>query len=215
MDAVSERLKFARQKAKRTQEDLAQAIGTHKNTVGRWERGLGEPDAKAITSICETLGLSPYWLLSGEGPMLDKDRDVAVEAKPGMKAGDLGGYKLSEVRGGPAFDTSMAKLQAKWREIASALPEGREDADMEKAYLYHQIQQLEAELAETKEAVLKAKDEAIRAQEIALQTLQEQAARKQAETLQTLRSATTEELIEAVNAKGFTLEIDGKTYPKK
>lgn len=170
MDAVSERLKFARQKAKLTQEELANAISTHKNTIGRWERGLGEPDAKAITSICEVLGLSPYWLLSGEGPMLSKDREIKFVAGTGTKAGDLrkGGYKFSEVSGGPAFDTSAANLQAKWREIASALPEDSKDADMEKAFLYHQVKLLESELAETKEALLKAKDEAISAQSMAL-----------------------------------------------
>jgi transcriptional regulator with XRE-family HTH domain len=146
-----------------TQDEFAQAIGSHKNTVGRWERGLGEPDIRSISLLCGKLGISPYWLLSGDGPMLDKDRDTKLVPCPDTEAGDLRGLKLSEVRGGSAFDTYMANLQAKWREIAGSLPEGSEDADMEKAFLYHRIKQLEAELAEARTAELKAKDQALEA----------------------------------------------------
>lgn len=190
MDSLSDRIKQVRSNMGMTQDELANMLRVHKNTLRRWESGQGQPDAYMAGEICKRFGVSPYWLLNGTGPMLEKDRDIKMHIEPGTKAGDLRQYKPSEISGSPELDATTAHLQAR-------------------------LTQLERERDEARVAELKAKDEALRAKDIALQTLQEQAARKQAEALQAIRSATTEELIEAVNAKGFTLEIDGKIYPKK
>lgn len=171
-ESLAGRLKLARTLLMMNQQDFAEKLGVHKNTIGKWERGDAVPDLSSATVLCSNLGLSPYWLLNGEGPMLDKDRETKMTAGPGTKLKEMLPYKLSEVRGTPEFDATMARLEAKWKEIAQALPEDREDADMEKAYLYHQVQQLEAALAEARAEVLKAKDEAIKAQSIALQMMQ-------------------------------------------
>lgn len=170
METFAERIRTLRGRKK--QDEFAKELGIHTNTLGRWERGQAEPDISTAQKICTLLGVSPYWLLSGDGPMLDKDRDIKLHAGPGTKAGDLRGYKLSEVSGGPEFDATMARLQAKFKGIANAVPEeSREGADMEKAYLYHQVQQLEAELAEARAAEAKAKDEALKAKDEALAAL--------------------------------------------
>jgi len=104
--------------------------------------------------------------------MLDKDRDIKLHAGPGTKAGDLRGLKFSEVSGGLEADITGARFQAMWKEIVQALPEGREDADMEKkAFLYYQIKQLEAALKEAKAAESKAKDEALEAYKLAVRSM--------------------------------------------
>jgi len=103
--------------------------------------------------------------------MLDKDREIKLHAGPGTKGSDLRGLKFSEVSGGLEADITGARFQAKWKEIAQALPEGREDADMEKAFLYYQIKQLEAALKEAKEAASKAKDEALAAYKLAVRAM--------------------------------------------
>lgn len=147
MDSLAERIKKARVAANMTQDDFAKALGTHKNTVGRWERGQGEPEVKSITLMCSALGISPYWLLAGTGPMLEKDRDIKFMAGPETKAGELGPYKFSEVSGGPEFDARMAQLQAR-------------------------LMQVEKERDEAREAELRAKDEALKAKDQALEALQ-------------------------------------------
>lgn len=52
-----------------SQVAFAEKLGVHKNTVGRWERGAGEPDVGAASTICRVFKVSPRWLLDGTGPM--------------------------------------------------------------------------------------------------------------------------------------------------
>lgn len=147
MDKLPERIKLVRNTAGMTQQDFAKALGTHQNTIGRWERGQAEPDLNSVSLLCSKFDISPYWLLSGNGPMLEKDRDIKFVAGPGTKAGDMTDYKLSEVSGGPQFDATMAQLQAR-------------------------LVQLERERDEAREAELRAKDEALKAKDQALEALQ-------------------------------------------
>lgn len=54
---LGERIRTAR-KGKYTQEELAEMIGVHVNTLRRWERGKRSPDAKVIPILAEKLGVS-------------------------------------------------------------------------------------------------------------------------------------------------------------
>ena len=65
MDTFSERLRYVRGNLSR--EDFAEAIGVHKNTVGRYERGQSEPELSVISRICSKFEVDPKWLISGEG----------------------------------------------------------------------------------------------------------------------------------------------------
>lgn len=147
MDNLPERIKLVRTTAGVTQQEFAKALGTHQNTIGRWERGQAEPDLNSVSLLCSKFGISPYWLLSGNGPMLEKDRDIKFVAGPGTKASELRPYKASEVSGGPKFDATMAQLQAR-------------------------LMQVEKERDEAREAELRAKDEALKAKDQALEALQ-------------------------------------------
>ena len=50
-----------------TQEELAEKIGCHENTIRRWELGQREPKISDIQKLCEALGCSESELLNGSG----------------------------------------------------------------------------------------------------------------------------------------------------
>ena len=153
MDTFAGRIRSLRGTKK--QDEFAQELGIHKNTLGRWERGQAEPDVSTAQLICTMFGVSPYWLLAGQGPMLEKDREIKVVATSETTAGEIGPYRLSEVSGGPEFDTTMAALQARLAQVTRE----RDDA---------------------RAAELKAKDEALKAKDQALEAMQRLAYREHA-----------------------------------
>jgi transcriptional regulator with XRE-family HTH domain len=86
LDTPSERIKHIR--GSLTQTEFAERLGVHKNTIGRYERGDGEPDIGVASKMCLIFGFDPNWLLFGEGPMrrgeaAESDMDaVAVGQAP-------------------------------------------------------------------------------------------------------------------------------------
>lgn len=54
-------------RGKRSQDDMAELLGVHKNTYARWERGEREISADALVKLSQE-GWSPAWILTGEGP---------------------------------------------------------------------------------------------------------------------------------------------------
>lgn len=201
MNGISERLKQLR--GSLSQQKFAESVELKQTTYGQYERGVTSPSTETASMICQKLGLNPRWLILGEEPMYDAE---ASQERPRIKGGDVRKKPLSEL---PADMQQAVKKIAKgaqaWRQRWDELPDWAKD----------HIMRLEEELDTAREDLLKAKDEALRAQEIALQTLQERAAKRRAEMLEELRSAPVEQIIEAINTRGFTVEIDGKTYPKK
>lgn len=51
-----------------TQEELSNATGISQNAICNYEKGKRRPNAPRLQSICDALGISPTWLLTGEGP---------------------------------------------------------------------------------------------------------------------------------------------------
>lgn len=149
------RIRLAR--GTKTQLEFAQALGVHKNTIGKWERGEAEPDLRSASQLCAQYGISAYWLLNGSGVMFDSDRDIKAHMEPNTKAGNLRDYKLSEINGGPEFDATLARLQGR-------------------------IAQLEQERDEARAAELRAKDEALKAKDEALEAMRELAGKSRAKT---------------------------------
>lgn len=71
-----ERIKVIRGGLK--QEEFAEKLGVSKVTVGRWERGERVPDARDLFRITtEFSEVNPTWLLTGEGPMMRTDGEMA------------------------------------------------------------------------------------------------------------------------------------------
>lgn len=75
MTTLGERLRQVR--GKTSQEQFARLLELNKNSVGSYERGERTPNANTLSKIVVKCGVSPYWLLSGEGPMYPGD-----QAKP-------------------------------------------------------------------------------------------------------------------------------------
>ena len=46
-----------------SQAKLAKALGTHQQTVARWEKGITEPDTQMIAKICVFFNISADELL--------------------------------------------------------------------------------------------------------------------------------------------------------
>ena len=47
--------------------EFAHRLGIHKNTLLNWEKDENSPDSKALQKIILEYGLSPEWLMLGEG----------------------------------------------------------------------------------------------------------------------------------------------------
>lgn len=62
---LGEKIKAAR-KRKYTQEELAEILGVHPNTIVRWEHGTRVPNAEKLKAIADILGTTPSALLSSD-----------------------------------------------------------------------------------------------------------------------------------------------------
>lgn len=60
MEGLGERLESMR---KGTQKEFAKLIGVPLNSYTNWVRGIREPSAGCIVTICTRLGISSDWLL--------------------------------------------------------------------------------------------------------------------------------------------------------
>ncbi|WP_051295071.1 helix-turn-helix domain-containing protein [Maridesulfovibrio bastinii] len=61
------------------QTHFSEMLGVHKNSLSRYERGVGLPDAQFIQSLCTTFEIEANWLLFGEGP---RKRGAAAQPRP-------------------------------------------------------------------------------------------------------------------------------------
>ena len=68
---IAGRMKIVR--GELSQGEFAKALGVHKNSLGRYERGDSIPGVDVAERICSVFGVNPYWLLLGEGPMKMED----------------------------------------------------------------------------------------------------------------------------------------------
>lgn len=64
---LPERLRLLR--GEMPQAEFAAKVGIHKSSWGRYERGVGEPAASDLARLCAVCGVTPAWLLYGQGDM--------------------------------------------------------------------------------------------------------------------------------------------------
>ena len=67
------RLRSARRERGMSQEDLARRVGISMISISRLERGVHRPKHQNLEAIARELGVSPSWILTGEGRGLDGD----------------------------------------------------------------------------------------------------------------------------------------------
>lgn len=58
-------LKYWRKRGGMTQQELAERVNVHLNTVNRWERGVRKPRSNDITALCKVFGISETELMNG------------------------------------------------------------------------------------------------------------------------------------------------------
>lgn len=105
--SASQRLRILRGNISQT--EFARKLNIHKNTLGRYERGISEPDLGFARDACTIFGVEPRWLLFGEGPML-----CSGSAAAGQTAGALGDEPgtLRREAGGPPRDDEGLRREA-------------------------------------------------------------------------------------------------------
>ena len=91
MNDFGERLKNLRKTAGITQQELADRLNVHPQTVSKWERGLSEPDISQLGDLASALGITLEELLGREDPEQSYTGNFQAEAF---------GKMLSELRSG-------------------------------------------------------------------------------------------------------------------
>lgn len=66
--ALARRLRELRKKAGLTQDELAECVGVHLNTISRWENGIDTPKTFKIKRLAEALHVSEADLLNDPQP---------------------------------------------------------------------------------------------------------------------------------------------------
>jgi repressor LexA len=67
--SIGDRIRRARDQKGLDQGTLAEKAGVVTRTVQRWEKGEQVPDGVALTKLARASGVTPSWLLTGEGEM--------------------------------------------------------------------------------------------------------------------------------------------------
>lgn len=62
---IGHRLRKAREAKRLTQKEVADKIGIHNSTIGKYELGEREPDFDTVKELSEIYEVSPDWILLG------------------------------------------------------------------------------------------------------------------------------------------------------
>lgn len=109
-----DRLAAAREAAGLTQTELATRLGVNIATLRNWENDRSEPRSNRTQMLAGMLGVSLRWLMSGEGPGLERPpADLPAVAAGALRA-DL-------LRLRAAADALAADVAAVERRLARAL----------------------------------------------------------------------------------------------
>ena len=86
---LSENLRKYRILKNLTQEDVAEYLGITPQSVSKWERGKGLPDASLMLELCEILGVTVNELLCGEKIDMENKMRKEQEEEQAMTASEL------------------------------------------------------------------------------------------------------------------------------
>lgn len=84
---LGDRLTAAREAAGLEVGSLAKALGLRPETLAGWEADQAEPSASLMGRIATLTGVSPLWLLTGQGP---GPKDAGAEDVLRAELADLG-----------------------------------------------------------------------------------------------------------------------------
>ena len=80
MNTIAERLVFLRGNA--TQAEFADRIGINVNTLRGYEKGRALPGYEVLETLCTRLNVSPHWILTGQGNVLQETAFPALPDVP-------------------------------------------------------------------------------------------------------------------------------------
>lgn len=84
MDTFGSRIRFARNAAKLTQQQVADHLRINRVNISQWESGISNPEAQRIPELATLLNVSEAWLFRGEGQAPTKiGGSPAVTVVPG------------------------------------------------------------------------------------------------------------------------------------
>lgn len=69
-DTIASRITALRKLRGLSQSELARSLGVSAQSVQQWESGRTEPKPKRVKEIADSLGVSTYWLQTGDDPPL-------------------------------------------------------------------------------------------------------------------------------------------------
>lgn len=75
MKDFSDRLRHEMDSGGLTQSTLALRCGVSQSRVSDWLSGRSRPQPRTLKAIADTFGISPDWLINGEGPKLNKESE--------------------------------------------------------------------------------------------------------------------------------------------
>lgn len=105
-----------------SQIDFSKKLDIHENTLRLYEKGKRLPDAKVLADICQIYGVSPAWLLLGEGQMKETEQGWAEFRDLRDKArADIREYLIEHLPNTRAF------VEVQWREV-HYIPETRAES---------------------------------------------------------------------------------------
>lgn len=94
-DTLGGRIVHAREAAGLTAKDLAARLGVATKTVANWETDRTEPRSNKLSMLAGLLGVSPTWLLAGQGAA---PREAAENGGNGELQGEVGRIKQEATR---------------------------------------------------------------------------------------------------------------------
>ena len=71
IETLGNRIRLVREKAKLSQEELAEKLGVTQTTITRYENGHRLPCADFLESLVKLSGCDPGWLLAGEAEIIE------------------------------------------------------------------------------------------------------------------------------------------------
>lgn len=77
---IGKRIALARNAADINQDQLAAAVGVHKQTISRWENGKRAPNGEEVRRIVETTGCSADFILGLSDTLTINESVKAKEA---------------------------------------------------------------------------------------------------------------------------------------
>ena len=106
MNTIAERLVFLRGNA--TQAEFADRIGINVNTLRGYEKGRALPGYEVLETLCTRLNVSPHWILTGQGNVLQETAFPALPDVP--QACETPRPVLAEPSSGCEVDLIMVPL---------------------------------------------------------------------------------------------------------